>query len=215
MRVRFAAAVAVCAAGSAGATELTFDIDGLTNGSIVTDSYGDRVTSLVDGGFAYGAAGGFTPNIEIDYRGDNGNELSWWGVGYSGLQGVLYNEPDGTNGFEVEFTADAGWNVVLDSFDIGNFGGAVTVGVSVRTGAGDVLFEDAAFALAASGNPASSFSLTNVQAQSLILRIDTTGLGGASDNVGIDNIVFSQIVPAPGAAGLLVLSAGLASRRRR
>ena len=38
--------------------------------------------------------------------------------------------------------------------------------------------------------------------------------GSAQDNIGTDNVAFGQVVPAPGAAALLV-GAGLVSRRRR
>jgi len=217
MNMQFAAAIAVCAGsfGLAQATDLIFDIDGISNGNVLDDGYGDRVTALVDGDFRYGAAGGFTPNIVVDYRGVGGNELSWWDQGYNALQGVIYNEPEGANGFEVEFTADSGWLVSLDSFDLGNFGGPETIGISVVDGVGNVLFEDAAFGLEAASGSSGNIALTGVQAQSLTLRIDTTGLGGSSDNIGLDNIVFSQVVPSPGAGGLLLAAGVLVGRRRR
>ena len=53
-----------------------------------------------------------------------------------------------------------------------------------------------------------------LEAPVVTLVIDLTGLGMTSDNVGIDNVVFAQIVPEPRALLLLSGAALLGAWRR-
>jgi len=180
---------------------LTFEISGSTNGVILDESYGDRITSTTDGTFSYGATGGFTPNIEVSYN--DASDLSTWATGYSDLTDVAYFETDGAPGFTITLTADPGFAVVLNSFDLGNFGTAVTLpNLQVLNGRNGSEFLQNNVALPASTEPATAFSFTNaLSAPILTIQINTTGLGGNSDNVGIDNITFSQVaIPEPSSA---------------
>lgn len=201
----------------AAATTLTFDIDGLANGNAISQGYGDRVTAETEGTFGYLLDGGATPNIEVSYEGVGGGGLSWWGPGYNDLAGVAYFEPEGGAGYSITLTADAGWLVDLRGFDLGNFGATVTVGVSIETGLGGVLDADPALVLPGNADPHVSYNPASpVVAQSVVIRIDTTGLGGASDNVGIDNITFRQVpIPAPGSIALSGVAGVVLLRRRR
>ncbi len=56
----------------------------------------------------------------------------------------------------------------------------------------------------ASSSPHLDFDFNTLLAQELSIHIDTTGLGGNSDNIGLDNIQFSQtaVVPVPAAMWL-------------
>lgn len=61
----------------------------------------------------------------------------------------------------------------------------------------------------------------NVSANDLVLEIDLTGLGGVSDDIGIDNVRFGQESVQASEAGTLALMGGAlsvvgwAARRRR
>ena len=199
------------------ATTLTFDIDGITNGVLLSQDYGDRVTSETDGSFSYLLDGGATPNVEVSYARAGGGDLSWWNEDYNDLQGVVYNEADGAAGYSIMLTADAGWLVDLRGFDLGNFGPEVTVGVSIEDGFGGVLDATAAQVLPSTGNPHVSYNPASpAVAQTVVINISTVGLGGFSDNVGIDNITFRQVpIPAPGSVALSGVAGVVLLRRRR
>ena len=221
-QLRNAAFCAAMLVGSqAGATVLTFDIAGAANSSEMPQAYGDNVTATTMGGFSYGAAGGFTPNVAVSYASDVNGILNFWSTGYNDLFNVVENEADGQTGYRIEFIAQAGFNVVLDSLNMGNWGSAITVpGLSVADGSGTVLFSATNIALPANSTPSSLFfDFGGISANKLVLHVNTSGLGVNSDNVGLDNIQFSQstAVPVPAAAWLfgsgLFALAGLARRK--
>ncbi len=208
--------------GSASATVLTFDIAGAGNGLLMPQDYGDNVTATTMGNFSYGSAGGFTPNVTVSYASDSGQELRFWSTNYNDLINVVENEVDGDTGYSLTFTADSGFDVVLDSMNMGNWGATITVpGITVTDGGGSTLFSATNFLLPGSSTPSSLFfDFGGISANTLILYIDTTGLGGNSDNVGLDNIQFGQsvsAVPVPAAAWLfgsgLIGLVGIARRR--
>jgi hypothetical protein len=153
-------ALFAAAAQNAKATVLTFDT-GLTNGAIMPQTYGDQVVSTISGTFSYGAAGGFTPIIAVDYTSpDAPLDLNFWTTGYSDLVNILENEPDGENGYTVRLTADPGFLVRLDSFDLGNFGGAVTLaGIRVQDGLGNLLFSLSNISVLASSQPHQDYTI--------------------------------------------------------
>lgn len=201
------------------ATVLTFDIAGAANGSLIPQTYGDNVTATTMGSFSYGAAGGVTPNVEVTYAGQGGQDLSFWSTGYSDLTNVIYSETDGQDSYSITLIADAGFVVSLSNFDIGNFGSAVTLpSVTVTDGNGAILFSQSDISLLAAGVPHLTFNLGGaVVANELTLLINTSGLGGNSDNIGLDNVQFSQVaaVPIPAAVWLLGSALGMLGWRRR
>ena len=193
----------------AKASQLTFDIAGVSNGSSLDPNYGDRVSSLTDGSFNYGAAGGFTPNVVVDYFTADDQALSLWTTGYSDLTNVAYNEDDFETGFRLVFAADAGYLAVLEGFDLGNFGaGSILPGFQILDGGSNVLYQESNVALPTSSGSALNVILpAGLQSSELTLQFDLTGLGGGSDNIGIDNVVFSQVaIPEPSSSLLLLLS---------
>ena len=155
----FAAAISFVAAGQTQATVLTFDQIGAGNGTDIDQNYGDRVTGTSDAAGSYGAGGGATGNIVVEYLNIGANDTELWTTGYNDLVNVLYVEPDGTpDPIAVRFTADAGYNVVLDSFTIGNFGSAVTLpNIRVSDGTSNLLDIDD-FALESTSGEASGSS---------------------------------------------------------
>lgn len=209
---------ALASATISHATVLTFDITGATSGSILPQGYGDNVTSTTMGSFSYGMGTGFTPDVTVDYVGSPGNQadLNFWATGYNDLVNVVEYEPDGAPEFSLVFTATNGQAVRLESFDLGNFGGAITLpSLTITNENNVVLWQMTNIAMPGSNLPHISFN-PNVAGTMLTLKADISGLGGASDNVGLDNIAFGQeAVPEPftmaGIAGLGLLAA----RRKR
>lgn len=205
------------------ATILTFDDnDGTTNAEGISQAYGDNVSTAANAEGTYGVgAEGFTPNVTLSYG--QGAELPLlWTTGYNELTNVLYVEPDGITTFTLNFVADTGFVVDLFDFDLGNFGGAVTLqNVQVFGDDGTELYASGPVMVPGAGGSSISFA-PNVSSSSLTLFLDLTGLGGNSDNMGLDNIRFGQAadllpepVPAPAGLGLLGLAIfGLAGLRR-
>ncbi|MBN2512483.1 MAG: hypothetical protein JXB18_06055 [Sedimentisphaerales bacterium] len=189
-------------AAELNAAVLTFDISGLPNGYIISNDYGDRVSCSQIGNFHYGLESGVTPNITVTYAGDHTWSAfpTFWTTGYNDLYNVIENESDGDTGYQVIFQADPNVIVQLKSFDVGNWGGQLNVPeIRVTNSDGTILFQTTNVTL-----PASSvkqhvhFDMPpDVRGTKLILRVDTTNLGGASDNIGLDNICFSQDPPVP------------------
>ncbi|MBS1708501.1 MAG: hypothetical protein JSS65_07230 [Armatimonadetes bacterium] len=209
------------AAALSSATVLTFDIDNLTNGSLMPQSYGDNVTATTMGGHHYGAAYGFTPDVTASYVGLGSQaDVNFWETGYGDLVNVIEYEPDGDPGYKVGLTASTSV-VQLQSFDLGNWGSQVTLkNLSVVDGGGGVLFSQNNIVVPGSGtNTHLSFDFTSapLTASSLFIVLDLTGLGGNSDNMGLDNIAFgqAQAVPEPATCTMLALGAVLLRRRRQ
>ncbi|MBX3176846.1 MAG: PEP-CTERM sorting domain-containing protein [Candidatus Hydrogenedentes bacterium] len=210
-------------AGSAGATILTFDdllnVGGnpIGNGQLIDQDYGDRVTGLIDATGSYGVGSeGFTPNVVVDYGVPN---PAFWSTAYSDLTNVIYIPGVGQGPLEVLFTADAGYEVQLYGFDVGSWlsNSAVrTIRVYDQNNA--VLFESLADVILASTHTSFDFN-GPLTAESLRIEIDQTGLGGSSDNVGIDNIRFGQTshapIPEPATVTLMGLGALALGARAR
>lgn len=220
--------------GIAHGSVLTFDFGGVgapTDGALISQEYGDRVSATAMASvsqpgviYNYGSAGGFTPNVVLAYADALvQTDLNFWTTGYNDLQNVIENEDDGENGYMVRFKADAGFNVSLSSFDLGNFGGAVTLpGLSIVDETNTVVWQMSNINVP--GNTVNGH-LTfnpNVTGHILLLQVDTTGLGGSSDNIGLDNLQFSQSlaaipVPTPTAslAGSAMLGLVVLAKLRR
>ncbi|MDH4038701.1 MAG: hypothetical protein OEX18_14000 [Candidatus Krumholzibacteria bacterium] len=176
----------------ARATVLTFDPVAL-NFEAVSQDYGDRVTTTPENGFEYGTAGGFTPNIVVDYGVLPEALPALWTAGYGDLVNVLFENQDGYGHLEITLTADALWNVVLDGFDMAAYSSVGTINsVSVRDGAGTELFSQTDVQITNTGHDTFSFAPA-LQGQVLIIAIDTQNLGSRSDDIAIDNITFGQI----------------------
>jgi hypothetical protein len=203
------------------ATVLTFDFNpALANGQQFSQDYGDNVTSVPQAGFTYGTAGGFTPNVVVDYFGSvagvtGQNNLNFWSTGYDDLSNVAYYAPTGDVDFGLTLTAEPGFNVTLSSFDLGYWLSSGTLNeLAILDSEGAVLFSQTDVALG--GGTAISFTV-NLTDDALTIRMSSRGQGSASDNFGIDNIEFSQSpVPEPATYSLLFglgVMAFLARRR--
>lgn len=215
----------------AHATILTFDEEGvapLDNGTLLQEAvaipgqYGDRVTATVQAGLVYGEAGeGFTPHVVVDYLPDG--DIQLWRADYGDLQRVAFVQPEGTGNMQITLTADDGFLVNLHGFDVGGWFHEDYVINSIKVLAGDtVLFEALDVLIEGDGNGDlhSSFLFAPaLSAQSLSILFDSSNLLADSDNIGIDNIRFSESpapVPLPGGLwlGASALAALWRTRRR-
>lgn len=222
---------------SVSATQLLFeqirDINGIVvpagNGGLVPQDYGDRVTgasqSVAGGTFTYGNLGeGFTPNVVVSY-GPFATVPQVWSSGYGNLSHVAWTSQKYV--LEIVLTADPGFLVKLRDFDLGGWPNKnyIINSIQVFDGANSLLYnQNNALVEGDANGPGHSHFDIDQQAATLVVRIDSLNLGDDYDNIGIDNIRFSQFrtgagddrtVPEPSAA--LLMAAGLLaffSRRR-
>ena len=161
--------------------------------TVLSQSYGDRINATTQSGFKYGSAGGFTPKIVADY-GTSTGKVETWPAGYGNLPNVVFAAPTGQK-FQMKLTADSGFNVSLASFDMASYGGPYTINsVSVTDGSGKTLFSKTNVVIA-TGTTHTHFALTNVKAQALFIKFDSSNAGGW--NVGLSNVQFSQVAINP------------------
>ncbi len=210
LRAAATAAALLAAAGATHATVLTFDtIAELGPG--VGGTYGDRVTGAGPG---LGTAGGPTPNIVLDFVPTGSTTpFSVYSSGYSGLVSALGHTSFNVPGY-VQFTPDAGWDVVLTSFDLGAWSSSSYPNsrIQVVDTAGTVFFDSGVFTFPAT--TVLSYLPAPIRS-TLPLRLVVQDFG----DLGLDNVQFSQVatIPEPGTwamwlAGAAVLG-GLARRR--
>lgn len=216
-RVLFAiASLAVVSASQA--TVLIFETSG---GTVLGDltinpgnGYGDRVATVNQGGFSYGAAGGFTPNVVVDYSAASAIPQGW-ATGYGDLVNVIWgNGPSsGTNTYFVTLTADPGWLVSLDRFDAAAWAGTQPDAVIriLRPSSAPLTVWNGALPQGSQGHLTVDFALAPIVDSSITIEV-TQGWWHA-----LDNIEFSQQpVPEPATMAILGLAAaGFAARRRK
>jgi len=200
---------------------LTFDQSGGVTDSILIDqTYGDGVVSSPDSnGHTYDGItpdSSTTPNVEVSYTAVDPN---LWTTGYGDLTNVYYDETDFSDGFSLRLTADAGFEVGLFGFDAAAFfGDEIAPEVAITDGNGNVLWSQTNAEIDSTTHTSFDF-VDGIFANSLSIEIDLTGLGGSSDNIGIDNISFVQqtaAVPEPSSLLLVwITGIGVASIRRR
>ena len=196
--------------GAANADILTFDAADACqvvcgNSSFISQSYGD--TALV--------------NVAFD--GDVNNQglesMRWWSSGYSDLFGVAFfglafASP---NPVGVYLTPVAGYQITLNSFDLGSFGGPRTTQLTLRGGDGSLI--------SSTGNFVTNGAQRNTYTPGLTRADGFRIVFGPDDfNVGIDNINYtvSRIdgggVPEPTTWAMMILGfcgTGTLLRRRR
>ena len=161
----------------------------------------------------YGDNAPGTPNITADFDG-----LQLWDTGYADLINIAYVDSGAGNSrppfgvATVTLTADPGFLVRLDTVDLAGFGGDLDFDSITVTG-GDVPFSQAN--VPAPGSAHNTLDFGGITGQQLVLTFNDSD---SQESAGIDNLTFTQVVPEPGAVGLLVVgvgAAGLMRRRRR
>jgi hypothetical protein len=175
----------------ARASVLTFDITGISNNQIVNSAYGDNITAATVGSFSYGAANGFTPDVTVDY-GPASPKL--WTTQFGDLTNVLISSSPDPNLLILTFTAENGFNVSLHSFDLVGWTPGFSLdptinSVKVFDGNNNVLFTQTNPTISIVSHTSFTFG-TPLAAQVLKVQIDALNID--SDDIGIDNINFSQ-----------------------
>jgi len=188
-------------------TVLTFE--GI-QGSDLLHGYGDRVAAASSGGYTYQGVGSFTPNVLMSMGGVEAGQLlqaSTWSDGYSELFDVVYLQANGTpnHAAELQLTlaADPGFHASLQRFDLGNYGGALTLPyIRAYDESGALLHESLGVTLPPYSVAARRFVFDPPLAGRLVtLRISLAGLWGAADHVGLDNVTFGQYAVPPSEVG--------------
>ena len=208
---------------SAQATVLTFadlkDVNGspLGNYGEINTAYGDNVTALNDGVGSYGMGSGWTPNVTTSYQTLDANHahysdlLDHWDFSYGDLEHIAFSQA--SNGYaRLILTADAGFAVRLESFDIAGWP-ASDQGIDylqVRDGSDNVLW-DANTQVIHGAGPTHDHYAPALVGQTLVIE------WGRNWNTGLDNVSFSQTdaVPEPATMAVLGLGALALQRRRR
>lgn len=173
----------------ARATVLVFEnTSGFNLGVLFPGNYGDRVTAVSQDGFRYLMTGGPTPNIEASYV-----NVAGWPSGYGNLTNIIYVRSPGP--LELTLTADPGFEVLLHGFDLGAWlnTNRVIRSVQVLDLGGAVLFgQDNVQVNGLQGTHSSLSFAAPLQARVLRIRIDSGNLGTSLENIGIDNVHYSQ-----------------------
>ncbi len=174
-------------------TVLTFDIVGIANAQNINQNYGDRVTNNVSGNFSYGGTNPFTPNVTVAY---GNSDPALWTTGYGNLTNVLIEDQDSSGVLTVTFAADTGFVVNLHHFDLAAFTTAFasdpTVSVvEVLNAEGTALYSVTNLLVSRNAHTGLDFTPALSDA-TLTIRVDARNLGSLNDDIGIDNIRFSQ-----------------------
>lgn len=203
------------------ATVLTFvrpDGSSFGNGVDIPATYGHRVSALSDAVGSYGMGNGFTPGVSIAYGNDAGSGfaaqvLSGWTTQYDVLTDVAYSSITGPVTHIIEFSADSGLLVTLNSFDWANYQSrASSATFEVRDGANNLLWSDT---YSVSGGTSSLVNFApNVSASTLRLQIEGDFFNAAIDNINFDQEEISG-VPEPSSAILVACGAALVALRRK
>ncbi|MBL8351081.1 MAG: hypothetical protein JNL87_12310 [Burkholderiaceae bacterium] len=194
-RPTLAAAATLLLGIAAHATELNFD----HYHAISPAAYGDRVT---DFSLGYGNAGGATPNVVLDFVASRG-AFSVYATGYAGLQSALGHSSYDVPGL-IRLTPDAGFDVVLQGFDIAAWssGSYPNSRIRVVDAAGTPLVDSGVFTFGP--NAVQRLPAAPIRS-SLGLEILVSDFG----DLGVDNLVFGQAATVPDAPAAPMMLAGL------
>lgn len=165
------------------------------------------------GGFAYGAAEGFTPDVTLQY---GNTSPALWTTDYGNLTNVLFEDADNTGVLNLTFTG-SGINARLHRFELAAYNPAfgpdpTITSVTVFDSANTVLFSQNNVTVSTTTSTAFAFA-TPLEDDVLRIEIDARNLADLNDDIAIDNVVFSQ-VPEPASAALLIIGGAFCCMRR-
>lgn len=211
-RILFAVVVSLVLGISTNVTAsiLTFEGFDSYNYVPIDQAYGDNITALSDSVGEYLEGNGFTPHIKVSYNTVGGDPfLEAWHDNYGDLINVAYPERNNKVA-EITFTAESGYWVKLNSFDMGawNKRDRTATVLEVVDSAGSVLWT--ALDMHIEGDNGHSSFFPDAAASQLTIRF------GTDWNIGIDNINFDEMpAPVPAPSSLLLLLPGLAVLARK
>jgi hypothetical protein len=181
----------------------------ITISSADLSTYGDRVTSNIQGPnfFKYGGAAN-TPNIEAAF----GTDEATWPSNYGDLVNVVYtSRPSFGDGIiTLTLTADPGFNVKLNSFDLAGYNHAdFTINsVKVFNASNVAVFNQVNVPIQGdtNGPQHSTFSFPSLISQQVRIEVNALNITATfgAEHIGLDNVSFSQVVPEPGTIGFSI-----------
>ena len=182
---------------SSAATILTFEPSAFTDGGQLPADYGSRALS--------------TPNVELLWSTSPSQSWCPWPTQYGDLVNNTYGCSSSTGPYTVSFTADPGWNVLVESFDLAGWPNINRVITQIQVGT--QFFNN----VSAPGTGHNTLT-PNEAGASVLLSV----VGPDFFNAGMDNLQFSQVpvdvtaVPEPGSLALFGVGlAALKAYRRR
>jgi hypothetical protein len=203
-----AVTVAALSGTDAQAFVLTFDGNICNGGQACADynpidqTYGD-VAGQLDVVYAHRAASGNSPVDE--------NYLKWWDNAYNDLVNVAWGGfGTGSGVSEIALIPAAGYQVTLNSFDLGAWPNAAN---ATQYTVYDINYNPLISSgpiIVGTGNVHSHVTPALASATGLIIQWGPDGY-----NVGIDNVDFTVAVPLPAAAWLFGSALGLLGLRRK
>ena len=168
--------------------------------------YGNRIAAADQDGFHYDLLGGATPNVVTRFATGGMPAIITWDFQFGDLQNVIYAvEPQV---FQFDLIADPGFVVTLNSFDMASWPGVeYTINsVTIEDGNGSVLYSQNNPVIHGANATHTHFSFNGVSSSTLQILFDATNVD--SDDVGIDNINFSQTT-APEPSTAILIGVGL------
>jgi Ca2+-binding RTX toxin-like protein len=165
------------------------------DGAAINPRYGDRVLTSNQNGFSYSTAGGTTPNVKVDY-GPIATNVRQGANGFGDLTNVIFAGDAAGGVLDLVLTADLGHEVSLSSFDLASAGNVDRTIKSIRVtdAVGNVLFSQTNALIAGDnvGSRHTSITINSAQARVVRIRIDASNLGANGDQIGLDNLKFSE-----------------------
>jgi hypothetical protein len=163
--------------------------------------YGNRIAATVQDGFLYSLDGGVTPNVVVVHSSGTLAQIYTWSADYGDLSHIVFAQEPKV--FEMDLVADPGYKVTLSSFDMASWPhlNYTINSVQVLNQNSTVLFSQINPVILGSTSTSpqhTSFDFTatgGLTGTTIKILFDSTNVD--SDDVGIDNIKFSQsTVPA-------------------
>lgn len=209
----FSIGALVALSASSSATLLHFDGLGLANYGDIPSNLGSFASTAVTG-VSQGSA--WTPNVAVSMSsvladGSLGaSNLDFWNTSYGDLTDVAFPVSSGWFG-RVKLTADPGFLVTINSFDLGGYPGTNLTASRIRiyNSLGNVVWNQDGTTVIGAGPSHSSYAPA-ITDSTLTLEY------GDNWNIGLDNLNFTQSVPVPEPLSISALAlGGLALLKRR
>ena len=169
------------------------------NNGLLPQGYGNRVVATNQGGYLYLLEAGATPNIRIVHSTGGMPQIITWNGDFGDLMNVCMGAEPFL--FQMKLVPDPGFLVQLHSFDMSCWPHLNYTINSVEIFGADTnqplwAVTNVLILGSSSGSAQHThFDVTNIVASEILVQFDARNVD--SDDVGIDNITFSQISLLP------------------